>query len=287
MRMVSVIIFVMLITTLACQGHCDAGWANRTYAYPDVKVSPLGTIEVMVIDTGVQVDHPMLFNWIENKYDASLTDHHGHGTHITGIILYGNHMYDHKDEGLDGLEKNHVCAAVRIHECKYFDPTNLHQDNIKSTIACVKEAIRLRMNAINYSSGGTSPNQEEFDVFKAFIKMGGIVTTAAGNEHGDLDINPYFPASYGHFPLVLSKDMLKIKGLEQLPRIYAVQNVDLNGKKVQSSNKASLSEYGDGVYSTLPGNNFGYMTGTSQAAASYLHDILIQKCERLENDKWN
>jgi subtilisin family serine protease len=54
----------------------------------------------------------------------------------------------------------------------------------------------MKMDFINYSSGGLDFSFDEYYAYKDFVDQGGIVVAAAGNNKADLDRTPYYPASY-------------------------------------------------------------------------------------------
>lgn len=338
MRMLVTIFIVLLMVAMLSEScKADVGWSTIP-RYPSIgKTKYPDEVRVMVIDTGVDYEHPMLNKFIDfmglNLDPESYKDHHGHGTHVTGIILYGNEMYAHpttdqygfKHHGFNSYDE--VCRSVHILSCKYFDPTNKSNDNLKHTVECVRKAIEMKVDVINYSGGGTEPNENEYNAFKDFIATGGTVVVAAGNEHESLVKKPYYPASYAIFPdkpyddytdnekhieqltarLKFARPSLRgawvelaqteltnrlaykkfLDEMKPLERLYVVENLDNEGKVIRSSNYHPLAykEVGLSIFSTLPGGNFGLMTGTSQSTPALLHKMLKQKC--LEALPWN
>jgi len=237
-------------------------------------------IIVAVIDTGADVDHPDLeaniwnnpgetgldsqghdkstngkdndgngyindvngWNFVEN--DNNVVDHHGHGTHIAGIIGAAGS----KGNGITG-----VCPKVSLMILKYFDPKSKGNDNLKNTVRAIRYAVDMGANVINYSGGGTDPNDDEFAAVKYAEDHGVLFVAAAGNEHSNSDVSHYYPADYN------------------LSNIISVTAIDPVAKVLRSSNfgktSVNIAAPGEGIYSTLPNGNYGYMTGTSQATA--------------------
>jgi len=203
-------------------------------------------IRVLEIDSGVDLTHPEvrehvnISNWNGN---TDYLDQQGHGTHIAGIIL--------KD----------TCQQVELTSCKYYDVDNNNKQNIDNTIKCFKRAITEHFDIINYSSGGPDPSPLELDVLKQ-IKT--TIVVAAGNNNADLNIQHYYPASYG------------------LSNIIIVGNLD-GYKRNESSSFGLINmvwEEGTRIYSFFPGGRYGIMTGTSQAAAFRTNRILRGMCEK-------
>lgn len=221
-------------------------------------------ITVMVIDTGIDANHPLLSKHVTSDGSDDYQFDHGHGTHVAGIILYGNRM----KPGMSGKPRNQdpVCKEVRIISCRFYRRKNSGDQNLVSSIQCVKKATELKVDYINYSGGGLLKSHIELEAFREYSKTGGTVFAAAGNEDMSLLKGAYYPASYG-----LN---------DRVPRIYTVENVTADGDLVKSSNSHpdALREVGSNVYSTLPNDSYGAMTGTSQAAPAALHFVLKQRC---------
>ncbi|MES2857182.1 MAG: S8 family peptidase, partial [Bdellovibrionota bacterium] len=240
-------------------------------------------IIVAVIDTGIDVDHKDLaenlwFNpgeigmdskgrskstngidddgngykddvhgWNFVHSSATLTDNHGHGTHIAGIIgAKGGNSF-----GISGVAPN-----VSLMILKYYDPKSSNSNNLKNTIEAIRYAVKMKANIINYSGGGTDYSAEEFAAVKEAEKAGVLFVAAAGNERSNSDESGkhYYPADYDLSNIIsvtaVNKDETKVLASSN----YGVRTVD-------------LAAPGENIYSALPGNSFGLMTGTSQATA--------------------
>ncbi len=204
-------------------------------------------ITVAVIDTGCDVNHEDLkgnivpgWNFVSNNSDV--TDNHGHGTHVAGIIgaVAGN------KKGVAGVAPN-----VSIMCLKYFDPLVPRTDNLKNTIAAISYAIDKKVDIINYSGGGTEFSELEKAAIERARKAGILFVAAAGNERSNSDKYHYYPADYG------------------LDNIISVTAIDKETEVLPSSNygieTVDLAAPGHNIISTLPNNTYGFLTGTSQA----------------------
>lgn len=193
------------------------------------------------------VDDVYGWNFVYN--DAKLTDNHGHGTHIAGIIA-ANGAHNGKT-GVSGVAPN-----VSVMILKYYDPKASNSNNLKNTVNAIRYAIKMKANIINYSGGGTDYSAEEFAAVKEAEKAGILFVAAAGNERSNSDETGkhYYPADYG-LSNIISVTAVNKEETKVLPSSnYGVRTVD-------------LAAPGENIYSTLPNNGYGFMTGTSQATA--------------------
>lgn len=237
-------------------------------------------IVVAIIDTGIDVRHPDLAEniWINpgevgfdkdgqnkatNKKDDDgngliddingwnfvgnnndLTDNHGHGTHVAGIIgaVGGNGV------GISGIS-----PKVSLMALKYFDPKSPGLNNLSNTVKAIEYAVKMNVNVINYSGGGVDPSPEEKRAIEKAQKAGILFVAAAGNERSNSDIKAYYPADY------------------DLDNIISVTAIDKKKNVLPSSNygvrTVDIAAPGNEIYSTFPNGKYGFLTGTSQATA--------------------
>lgn len=206
---------------------------------------PTKKIRVMVIDTGIDGSIKELRPYLTTASSPQdLKDQHGHGTHVASLILKGRSLRDD------------VCREVEVISCRYYP-------NFKAVSTCIKDAIKMKVDIINFSGGG-----EEFDPleFKLLKQFKGVLVTSAGNEGKNLLQTPYFPASL------------------PLSNIVAVANGTSEQDRAPSSNfglKKLVWIDGRNVKGMMPGGGYQRMTGTSQAAAIYTHALLKHRCQSL------
>ncbi len=235
---------VAVIDTGADVNHEDLSeniWVNPGETGLDAKGRNKATNGIDDDNNGY-VDDVHGWNFVSNNND--LTDNHGHGTHIAGII---GAVAENK-KGISG-----IAPEVSLMIIKYYDPKVPSTDNLKNTINSIKYAVKMGANIINYSGGGVDYSQEEFEAVKEAEKKGILFVAAAGNERSNSDQFQYYPADY------------------KLSNIISVTALDPNSTILPSSTyrtePVDLADAGQNIISTLPGNSYGFMTGTSQATA--------------------
>ncbi len=187
------------------------------------------------------VDDVHGWNFVTNT--PNVADTHGHGTHIAGIIgaRGGNNF------GISGL-----APRVSLMVLKYYDPNT---NNLENTIRAIRYAVKMKANIINYSGGGVEYAEKEFAAVKEAEAHGVLFVSAAGNERSNSDETGkhYYPADY------------------DLSNIISVTAINTESQVLASSNygvrTVDIAAPGENIYSTLPNNQFGLMTGTSQATA--------------------
>jgi len=254
---------------------------EQTQAFEAWRLS-LGSrrVRVAVIDTGIDTDHPDLranlwFNPGEMGTDTSgrnkstngidddgngyaddlhgwnffanspnVSDRHGHGSHIAGII---------GAVGGNGIGISGVAPKVSLMALKYYDSDGSGVDSMKTVVNSIRYAIKMKAHVINFSGGGLTPNPEEKAAIKEALAAGIIFVAAAGNEASNSDQKPYYPADYG------LRNIVSVTALDSTMRILPSSNF--------GSQSVHLAAPGKGILSTLPGGKYGFMTGTSQATA--------------------
>ena len=236
---------VVAVIDTGCDVHHPALranlWRNPGEAGLDVNGDPKSSNGIDDDGNGF-VDDFHGWNFASNNND--LTDEHGHGTHISGII--GARKLD--GSGMDGVAPN-----VSLMILKYYDPQADGEDNLRDTISAIRYAVRMGADIINYSGGGVMKSAEEEAALRRAAEQGVLVVAAAGNEGMNSDFFHFYPADY------------------ELPNILSVAAVDQKSQLLRMSNfgiqTVDLAAPGKNIYSTLPNSQYGYMTGTSQATA--------------------
>lgn len=187
------------------------------------------------------VDDVHGWNFVKNN--NAVDDNHGHGTHISGII---------GAEGGNNFGITGIASKVSLMVLKYYDP-RYPSNNLENTIKSIKYATAMGAHIINYSGGGVDYSQQEFEAIRTARSKGVLFVAAAGNERSNSDKQKYYPANY------------------ELDNIISVTAINPQLQVLSSSNygvqTVHVAAPGEEIYSTMPGNAFGSLTGTSQATA--------------------
>lgn len=225
-------------------------------------------IVVAIIDTGIDEEHPELrqhlwnnsqeipgnkidddgngfvddlhgWNFVSNS--PQLSDNHGHGTHVAGIIAGRS----------SALPR--ISSQVKIMVLKYYDPKAKGSQNLLNSVRAIRYAIEMKADIINYSGGGPDRSALEEAAIREASAAGIVFIAAAGNDGANNDKTAFYPANY------------------RLPNVISVAAIDGGGELLSFSNYGSdsidLALRGKNIYSTLPEGQHGFMTGTSQATA--------------------
>jgi thermitase len=197
-------------------------------------------ILVAILDTGIDRDHEDLVGRVvteANFSDSSVVDDlHGHGTHIAGIIAANAD----NGIGITGVAPGYLIMNVKVAD-----------DRGRCDAAAIAEgivwAVDSGANILNISLRVSEPSDELEEAVAYAWSHGVIIIAAAGNDGGSA---PQYPAYYS-------------------------ESIAVTATREDGS-RAPLANYGDWVdvaapgyqvYSTLPDNEYGYKTGTSQATA--------------------
>ena len=212
---------------------------------------PADSVTVAVIDTGTDATHPDLTgrvipgkDYVDPTRDGTW-DGHGHGTHVAGIISAVKEDWDDWDGvndscGIDGMSTATILPVRVLGN----DGSGWDSDVTAGIIWAADNGAEI----INASIGGSQWNpagQAAIDYARA---KGVAVIAAAGNWRA-LGSPPSFPAAY--------------------IGATSVAATELGGSATAFSNRGDyvdVAAFGISVLSTLPGGNWGYMSGTSQAA---------------------
>ncbi len=232
-------------------------------------------VVVAVIDTGFNYNHPDLrnnvwtnpgeipgngidddgngvvddvhgFNAIDNTGDPM--DDHGHGSHCAGVIgAEGENYYGGRG----------VMQEATIIGCKFLSANG--GGTTSGAVACLDYLRNLKTRSENpvdillsCNSWGGGPASEALqDAIQAHQDLGILFIAAASNDGQDNDVVETYPADY------------------QLANIVAVAATDSNDDKAWFSNYGKRTVHvgapGVGILSTVLGNDYEEMDGTSMA----------------------
>lgn len=197
------------------------------------------SVLVAVIDTGINYLHPDIaanyvtggFDWVNNDEDPM--DDNGHGTHCAGIIaaILNNH------EGIAGL------AQVRIMAEKGLDYSGSgFEDDLANAIA---HAVDQGASILSLSWGSETDSQLIHEAIEYASGNGVLIVAAAGNGGSAVK---FYPAAY-----------------KEVIAVTATDSLDHPASFTSYGNWVELAAPGVHIYSTVLGNSYGFMSGTSMA----------------------
>jgi subtilisin family serine protease len=225
----------------------NGGKSNADIDAPEAwdALTSASNLVVAVIDTGVRYAHEDLADnmWI-SPWDRShglnvLTgsndpnDDSGHGTQLAGIIgAAGDNA-----KGIVG-----VAWRVRIMACKFLD--RFGDGSISDAITCIDFARTNGAHIINASWGTTEFSPPLSNAVYAARAEGIIVVAAAGNDGKNIDLAPFYPASFDLDNLVVVAATTRTDALVSFSNLGAT-NVDLAapGQEIYSTDSESDSAY--------------------------------------------
>jgi len=198
-------------------------------------------VNVAIIDTGADLDHPDLAANIKGGYNAFNThkspeDDNGHGTHVAGIIAASNN-----DIGVIGVGPN-----INLYPVKVLDRYN--SGTLSDILDGMQWCIDNHMDVVNMSFGSTA-SDPLLQIAVTALHLAGIVQVAAAGNLGTSGGTILYPAKY--------------------PETIAVSSFDINDMIAASSSygpEIDLAAPGVSIYSTAMDGSYVYKNGTSMAA---------------------
>ena len=251
-------------------------WYLDTIDLPEAwrKSSGSKNIIIAIVDTGIDQDHPEFQGRIDpNSYNFyhdnnNITDYHGHGTHVAGIL---------------SAESNNSIGITGVANVTLLIEKAYHIDDTTGDTILANSIIHATDNGAIIISNSWSGDNYSLVIHNAikYANDRGVITVfAAGNNN----TNQLF------YPAALSETL-------------AVGATDSSDTKASYSNYGSyinLTAPGSSIYSTLPGNSYGYKSGTSMSTPivagvlglmfSYYDteltaELLYQSLDKIADDK--
>ena len=250
------------------------------------------SVIVAVIDSGVDYDHEDLIDnmWVNEKeipdngidddgngyvddyYGVDIVsrqgngdDTNGHGTHVAGIIASRNNNI-----GVMGIAYNVKIMSVKA----AMHNGTLNQADIARAVLY---AYEMGAEVINMSFGGTACSIAVQDALATAYTRCVLVASAGNNGAPNEGIfaMPNYPAALTY--------VLGVMSVDETGRESAFTNYDVfafNGIEYE------LYAPGEGILSTLPNNQYGYLSGTSMAAPIVSSMAAILRSEFSDRDKY-
>jgi len=253
------------------------------------------SVVVAVIDSGVDYEHEDLKDnmWVNAKeipdngrdddgngyvddyYGVDMVagkgsgnDDNGHGTHVAGIIAARNN-----NVGVLGIAYNVKIMSVKA---------AMHNGTLnQSAIAkSVLYAYEMGAEVINMSFGGTACSIAVQDALATAYTRCVLVASAGNSGMPNERTDYYLPLP--NYPAALTY-------------VLGVMSVDQNGVESSFSNwdakafngvEYELYAPGENIMSTLPGNRYGYLSGTSMAAPVVSAFAAILRSEFSDRDMY-
>ncbi|MBD8013380.1 Ig-like domain-containing protein [Planococcus wigleyi] len=214
-------------------------------------------VVVAVLDSGFDINHSDLANQIVSPLATSDTGFSvdDHGTHVAGII----------GSSID----NYAFGAGVAPETSIM-PIDVFEDDMAYTsdiIEGIYQAVWAGADIINMSMGSYSYNSQYNNAIQYAYQSGLVIVASAGN---DSSSQTRYPASYDNVISVGSTD-----------------SSDSQSYFSNYGNDVDIVAPGSSIYSTLPYNSGGWMSGTSMAApvVAGVAALLLASEPNLTNDQ--
>ena len=224
---------------------------------------------VAIIDTGIDFNHTVFVNsgaiWtnpgeipangVDDDHNGYIDDVHGwnfvsntnspqdddsHGTHVSGIVLGTTQ---------DISAVPIAAAKIRIMPLKFLDSNG--SGSTSNAVSAIYYAVANGAKVLSNSWGGSGFSSPLLDAMAYAYQANVVFVAAAGNASSNNDATPTYPANYN------------------VPNVISVAATDDFDDFAYFSNFGATTVHvgspGVSILSTLPGNMWGRMSGTSMA----------------------
>ena len=169
-----------------------------------------------------------------------MDDEH-HGTHVAGIVLGVTQ---------DIFAGTLAPAKIRLMALKFLGADG--SGSTSDAISAIYYAVNNGAQVINNSWGGGSYSQALHDAMAYAYDHNVVLVVAAGNNSSNNDSTPMYPANY---PV---PSLISVAASTDFDALASFSNY--------GTSTVPIAAPGLGIRSTIPGNAFQYMSGTSMAS---------------------
>ncbi len=271
---------------------CDV--KNPTYSKKDITLkSAFGFLNTIVPQFSAHYISPKIpYRWDYAKVDKGVHNPNSdHGTHVAGII------------GANSAGKTGAAPDAQLLLMKVFDDKKDAVAKEYVILAALDDCVKLKADVVNMSLGSDC-GQAPDDPFTAAVvrrlqRAGVNVVTSAGNGASlsnfdrvsgapmNIDLFDYgtagSPGSYAPFLSVASSAITfsALPGADVISR-FGMGSIQLSsfsawGPTADLRLKPEITAPGSDIYSSVPENSYGYMSGTSMAAPYYAGTAALMK----------
>lgn len=179
------------------------------------------------------------WNFISNS--SSFVDDEGHGTHVAGIVV---------GTGIDIFSPQLDQSKIQVMPLKFLDSHG--SGSTSNAVKAIYYAVNNGARVINNSWGGPGYSSALLEALSFAYSHQVLIVSAAGNSNKNNDQHEMYPANY------IVPSNISVAASSDSDRMASFSNYGVN--------TVHVSAPGVYIYSTLPGNLFGSMSGTSMAA---------------------
>jgi len=222
--------------------HYDKQWALSRIQALEVwqTTSGIQSTVIAILDTGIDVNHEDLKDKVIANINLTnsptVDDIHGHGTHIAGIIAAASN----NGIGIAGLASKSRLMNVKVAD----DKGRVEATTVAEGIIW---AVDNGANVINISLEIREPSPDLEKAINYAWDQGVLIIASASNLNSQILV---YPAAY-----------------EKSIAVVATKQDDKVGPLSNYIDYVDIAAPGFDIYSTLPDNNYGFMSGTSFATA--------------------
>ena len=290
------LVVAVLDTGFECSHEVfSSGVSQPTLSKKDINIiTTFKVLNTIVPRWGVNYySEKIPYIWDYAEIDKTVGNKHSdHGTHVAGIAA-----------GKSG-EMTGVAPDAQLLLMKIFGDEKNSVAKEEANLAALDDAVKLGADVVNMSLG--SPCGQDHDnpisalVYKKLQRSGIAVSCSGGNEAsmGESDAVPGYdrmnaelfdygtvgsPASY-KWPMAVASSAVSW-GTSKNPEVLSIDGV--GSVKISSFSswgvtadlrlKPEITTPGSDIYSSIPGNTYGYMNGTSMAAPYYAGAFALVK----------